>query len=99
MRPIATTLRIKEISKRSGKRKNLNFAILDSIMAMIKQNINIFTKIIINPRRRAFNPRPDAIPHGKNKFAPKIAKIISLLPEAHSSKANFLPEYYKIMAS
>ena len=41
---MATTLKIKETSNKSGKRKNLNLAILDSKRATTTQNKNIFIK-------------------------------------------------------
>ena len=97
--PIAMALKTNEASNKSGSRNNLNFAMLDSINAMAKQNAKIFSKKTkiektITPKLKEF-----AIPQGKNKLDPSAIKIISLLAAAHSISASFLPEYSKIIAS
>jgi len=83
---MATTLKINEIIKRSGNRKNLNLAIVDSIKPTAKQKAKIIIGIKAKPKL-------------KNKFAPKKQKIKNLLKDAHSIKANLFPEYSRIIDS
>ena len=92
-------LKIKEVNKISCKRKKRYLAILDSKTATPALNKNTLSKNTANPRSKAPGVKEAADPQGKKRLTPKLKKIKNLLALAHSIKANFLPEYSKIIAS
>ena len=96
---MAKTLKIKAMNNKSGKRKNLNLAILDSKIATIDANAKTFNKNIPIAKRIAKKFISAANPQGKNKLTPSVKKIKNLLADAHSITANLFPEYSKIIAS
>ena len=92
-------LKMNEISNKSGSLKNLNLAMVDSMVAMTPQKIKAFIMKKAIPEIAAHKLKELAMPHGKNKLDPKAIKIANLLAAAHSISASFLPEYSNIIAS